>query len=117
MQGPYCHCCILPNRTACIILWLLMSRGFSSIHHHVECGHYQEIIGLHTWDSKFKAKRVCLRSYGIPAALILSTDSQMMRKWTPPILWQMGSFHARRRSFLKEGRRVKDNLWLISIIA
>jgi hypothetical protein len=35
MQKICCHSCILPNVMDGIILWLVMSRGFSLIHRHV----------------------------------------------------------------------------------
>jgi hypothetical protein len=56
MQGPCCHSCMLPNGTDGIILCLVMSPGFSSIHHHVACGRYREMIWSQDWDLIFRAK-------------------------------------------------------------
>jgi hypothetical protein len=66
---------MMPNGTAGIILWLMMSHGFSSIHHHVACGHYRVMIWSQKRDMIFRAKSLCLRLYRIPAASMLSTDS------------------------------------------
>jgi hypothetical protein len=44
MQALDCYFCMLPNMMDGIILCRVMSRGFSSIHHHVECGRCREIM-------------------------------------------------------------------------
>jgi hypothetical protein len=64
-----------------------------------------------------QSKHSCLRSYGIRAASMLSTDSQMIAKWTAPILWQIYLFNSNSRSFLEEGRRIENDLWFILTIA
>jgi hypothetical protein len=65
----------------------------------------------------FRAKNSCLRWHRIRAASILSTDSQMIRKWTAPILWQIYLFHLNKRSFLEEGHHIINDLWFILTIA
>jgi hypothetical protein len=44
MQARCCDSCILLNVIAGSILWLVMSPGFSSIHHHVDGGLCQEVM-------------------------------------------------------------------------
>jgi hypothetical protein len=56
MQKICCHSCMLPNVMAGIILWLVMSRGFSLIHYHVGCGLCREMMWPQNRDSKFRAK-------------------------------------------------------------
>jgi hypothetical protein len=68
-------------------------------------------------DSKFRAKSLCSRLYGIRLGSMLSTDFQMISKWTARTLWQIYLLHSKKRSFLKEGRRIKNDLWFISTIA
>jgi hypothetical protein len=63
-----------------IILWLVMSPGFSLIHHYVGCGLCREMMWLQNRDSKFRAKRLYSRSYGIRPGSMLPTDFQMVRK-------------------------------------
>jgi hypothetical protein len=89
---------------------------FSSMHHHVACGRYREIMWWQNRDMIFRAKRLCLRLYGIPAASMLSTDSQIIPKWTATILYQIYLFRSNKRSFLEEGRRMKDDFWFILTI-
>jgi hypothetical protein len=117
MQGPCCHSCMLPNGTTSIILWLVMSHGFSSIHYHIACVRYREMMWSQNRDMIFRAKSLCLRLYGIPAASMLSTDSQIISKWTASISRQIYLFRSNNRSFLEEGRCMKDDLWFISTIA
>jgi hypothetical protein len=107
MQGPCCHSWMLPNGTAGIILWLIASHGYSSIYHHVACESYREMMWSQNRDLIFRANNWCLQSYGIPVASMLSTDSQIILKWTAPILWQIRLFRSNRQSFLEEGRRMK----------
>jgi hypothetical protein len=63
------------------------------------------------------SKNSCLQSCGIWAASILSTDSQMIPKWTAIILWQTYSFYLNKQSFFEEGRRIRNDLLFISTIA
>jgi hypothetical protein len=65
----------------------------------------------------FRAKNSCLQSYEMWATSMFSTDSQMMPKWIAPTLWQIYLVHSNKRSFLEEGRRMKNDLCFISTIA
>jgi hypothetical protein len=103
MQWPCCHSCILPNGTAGIILWLVMSHDYSSIYNHVACGRYRKIMQSQNRDLRVRLKNARLQSYGIPAASVLLTDSQVIVKWTAPISWQIYVFLSNKRSFLEEG--------------
>jgi hypothetical protein len=47
---------MLPNGTIGIILWLMMSHGFSSLNHHVACRRYREIMRSQNRDMIFRAK-------------------------------------------------------------
>jgi hypothetical protein len=80
MQELCCHSCILINVMAGIILWLMMTHGFSSIYYHVACGLCREMMWSQNRDLIFRAKISCLQSYRIRAASMLSTDSQMISK-------------------------------------
>jgi hypothetical protein len=51
-----CHSCMMPNVMVGIILWLVMSHGFSSIHHHVACRLCREMMWSQNWDLIFGAK-------------------------------------------------------------
>jgi hypothetical protein len=117
MREVCCHSCVLPNVTAGIILWLVMSHVFSWIYHHVTCGLCREMMRSQNRDLIFRANNLCLQSYGIRAFSMLSTDSQMIAKWTAIILEQLDLFYSNRRSFLEEARRIKNNLWFSSINA
>jgi hypothetical protein len=77
---------MLPNVMAGIILWLVMSRSCSLTHHHIGCGLCREIIWLQNRDSKFRAKSLYSRLYGIRLGSMLSTDFQMIPKWIVTIL-------------------------------
>jgi hypothetical protein len=44
MQALYCHSHLLRNVLAGIIVWLVINRGFSSIHQDVGCGSSWEIM-------------------------------------------------------------------------
>jgi hypothetical protein len=92
LQKIYCHSCMLPNVIAGIILWLVMSRGFSLIHHHIGCVLCREMMWLQNRDSKFRAKSICSRLYGIRLGSMLSTDFQMIPKWIATISWQIYLF-------------------------
>jgi hypothetical protein len=107
MQELCCHFFMLPNVMINFILWPVMNRGFSWIHSHVARGLYREMIWSQNRDMIFRGKNAYLRSYRIRAASMLSTDSQMILKWTAPILCQIYLFHSNKRSFLKEGRCIK----------
>jgi predicted nucleic acid-binding Zn ribbon protein len=69
MQVLCCHSCMLLNMMSGIILWLVISRGFSSMHDNVECGRCREIIWSENRESKLRAKNLCVRFYGILALL------------------------------------------------
>jgi hypothetical protein len=86
MLEPCCHFCMLPNGTAGIIMWLVMSHVFAAIYHHVACGRSREVISSQNRDMRFRAINWCLQSYGIPAASMSSTDSQIIAEWIAPIL-------------------------------
>jgi hypothetical protein len=92
MQKICCHSCTLPNVMAGIIVWLVMSRGFSLIHHHVGCGLCREMLWLQNRDSKFTAKSICLRLYRIRLGSMLSTDFQIILQWIATISWQIYLF-------------------------
>jgi hypothetical protein len=92
MQKICCHSGMLPNVMAGIILWLVMSRGFSLIYHHVGCRLYREIMWPQNRDSKFRVKSLCLWLYGIRLGSMLLTDFQMMPKWIATISWQIYLF-------------------------
>jgi hypothetical protein len=117
MQKRCCHSYMLPNVIAGIILWPVMSRDFSWIHHHVACELCWEITWSQSRDMIFRVNNSYLRLYGTRAASMLSTDFQMISKWTPTILWQIYSFHLNQRSFLDEGRHIRNNSWFILTIA
>jgi hypothetical protein len=63
-----------------------------------------------------QSKNSCLKAYGIPAAAMLLTDSQMILKWTETIFWQIYSFHLKSRSFLEEERHMRNDWWFTSTI-
>jgi hypothetical protein len=56
MQQRCCHSCMLPNVTADIILWPVMSRDFSWIYHHVACRLCRKIMWSQSRDLIFRAK-------------------------------------------------------------
>jgi hypothetical protein len=113
MQKLCCYACMLPHVITGIILWLVMSRDFSSIYHHLARGLCQEMIWSQNRDWILRATNSCLRSYGNRTASVMTTDCEMIPKWTAPILWQIYLFHlfhlfrSNKRSFLDEGRRMK----------
>jgi hypothetical protein len=117
MQELHCHSCIQSNVMAGVILWLVMSHGFSSIHHYVAGGLCREMIWSQNRDMILRAKDSSLRSYGIQAASMLSTDPQIRLKWTATILWQIHLFHLNKRSFSNEVHHTRNNLWFILTIA
>jgi hypothetical protein len=43
--------------------------------------------------------------------------SKWYPEWTVSILWGISSFHLNKRSFLEEGRCIRNDLWFISTIA
>jgi hypothetical protein len=49
-------------------------------------------------------------------ASIFSTDSQMIPKWRAIILWQRSRISLNKRFFFEEGRRIRNDLWFMSII-
>jgi hypothetical protein len=57
-----------------------------------------------------------LRSCGTRAASMLSTDSQMIWKWTAIILWQTYSFYLNKWFFFEGGRRISNDIWFILTI-
>jgi hypothetical protein len=116
MQKWYYHSCMLPDIIASIILWLVMNHGFSWIYHHIACGLCREITWSQSRDLIFKANNSCFWSCEIRAASMLSTDSQIISKWTTAIFWQIYSFDLNTQSFLEEGRRIRNDLWFISTI-
>jgi hypothetical protein len=56
MQKRCCYACMLPNVIVGIILWLVISLGFSWIHHHIACGLCREVTWLQSRDLIFRAK-------------------------------------------------------------
>jgi hypothetical protein len=56
VQKQWCHSGILPNMMAGIILWPMISRGFSWIHQHVACGLCREIAWSQSRDLIFRSK-------------------------------------------------------------
>jgi hypothetical protein len=50
-----------------------------------------------------QSKSLCLRLYGIPAASIWLTDSQMISKWTAPISWQICLSYRTNDLFSRKG--------------
>jgi histone-lysine N-methyltransferase SETMAR len=56
MQELCCHFCMLPNETAGIIVWLMMSHGFSIIYYYLACGRYREMMWSQNRDMLFRAK-------------------------------------------------------------
>jgi hypothetical protein len=92
MQKIFCHSCMLPNVIAGIILWLMMSHGFSLIHHQVECKLCREMMWLQNRDSNFRTKSLYSRLYGIRLGSMLSTHFQMILKWIATISWQIYLF-------------------------
>jgi hypothetical protein len=117
MRRPCYPSDMLPNEIIGITSWLVMSRDFSWKCRHVACGLCREITWSQSRDLIFRAKKLYLRSCGTRATSMLSTNSQMIPKWTANILWQTYWFHLNKRSFLEEGRRIRNNLWFFSIIA
>jgi hypothetical protein len=80
MQALYCHSCMLPNVMAGIILWLVMSPSFSSVHDHVGCGLCREMMWPQNWDLIFKAKfifRIIWNPSGFYVVDRLSNDTKM----------------------------------------
>jgi hypothetical protein len=63
-----------------------------------------------------QSKKSCFQSYGIRAASMLSTDSQMISKWTAPTLWQIYLLYSIKQSFLDKERCIKSDWLFISII-
>jgi hypothetical protein len=87
------------------------------IHYHVGCGLCREMMWLQNRDSKFRAKSLCSRLYGIRLGCPLSTDFQMIPKWIATILWQIYLFPSNKWFFLAKGHRMKNDWWFLSTIA
>jgi hypothetical protein len=77
---------MLPSVIVGITLQPVMSLDFSWIHYHIACGLCREMTWSQSRDLIFTAKYLCLRSCGVRAVSMLSTDSQMIPKWTAIIL-------------------------------
>jgi hypothetical protein len=117
MHALCCGYCMLSSVMAGIILWLVMSPDFSLIHHDVGCGFCREMMWSQNRDKKSRANSLYSRLYEIRLGSMLSTDFQMIPKWTARNLWQIYLPRSKKRSFLKEGRLIQNNLWFISKIA
>jgi hypothetical protein len=113
----YFHSCMLLNMIVRIIMQPVMSCDFSWIDHHVVRELYREMTWSQSRDLIFRAKESCLRSYGIRAASMLSTESQMISKLTAIILLQICLFYLNKLFSLEEGSRIRNDLWFILTIA
>jgi hypothetical protein len=82
MRRLCCPSCILPNKIVGIISWLVMSRSFSWIYYHVACRLCREMTWLQNRDMIFRAQSSYSMSYRTCTASMLSTNSQMIPKWT-----------------------------------
>jgi hypothetical protein len=107
MRRPFCLSCMMPNEMIGFISWLVISHGFSWIHYYITRRLCREITWSQSRDLTFRSTNACLRPCRTWAASILSTDSQMIPKWTEPILWQRRSFYLKNNLFSRKGATSK----------
>jgi hypothetical protein len=115
MRRPRCSSCMLPNEIVGIISWLVMSCGFLG---YITMSHMYSVERWrnHKAETSYPEQNSCSWSYRIRTASMLSTSSQIIPKWTTFILWQRSKVFLNKRSFLEEGRRIRNDLCFMSTI-